>query len=155
MSKTPSKKERTRIPIGNIHFGEVNPATILYTLKYMSKPKTITKHDTRNPEFSLMSKGLGLSYLSKQMVHWHKADTENRAYLNFNGGHKTSMPRYYREKIYSTKDKDAISLKRSTDQSTKAARLQIPDLHAYERDKAQAKARAYHKMHNQPKKRKI
>lgn len=46
---------------GNVHFGDVNGASIGYCLKYMQKPKQTGKHanDDRLPEFSLMSKGLG------------------------------------------------------------------------------------------------
>lgn len=44
--------------IGAIHYGEVNEASVGYTLKYMDKPRTIPLHrnDDRQPEFSLMSK---------------------------------------------------------------------------------------------------
>ena len=47
-------------PHGTIHYGNVSPASVGYTLKYMSKPKTVPayKGDDRLPEFSLMSKDL-------------------------------------------------------------------------------------------------
>lgn len=45
---------------GQVHYGEVNEASIGYTLKYISKPSRIPEHqnDDRLPEFALMSKGL-------------------------------------------------------------------------------------------------
>lgn len=47
--------------IGSIHYGAVNGASVGYTLKYMSKQGKIPMHknDDRQPEFSLMSKGIG------------------------------------------------------------------------------------------------
>lgn len=89
-------------PIGDIHFGDVNEASVGYTLKYMCKPRTIPLHqnDDRLPEFSLMSKGLGANYLTPQMIDWHHADLLERMYLNIPGGKKISMPRYYKDKIY-------------------------------------------------------
>ncbi|QCS36950.1 replication initiation protein [Tortoise microvirus 32] len=46
--------------LGSVHYGEVNEASVGYTLKYMCKPARIPLHanDDRQPEFSLMSKGL-------------------------------------------------------------------------------------------------
>lgn len=43
---------------GQVHYGQVSGASVGYTLKYMSKPKTIPLHknDDRQPEFALMSK---------------------------------------------------------------------------------------------------
>lgn len=34
------------------------------------------------------------------MQNWHKADLENRMYVNIDGGKKIAMPRYYKQKIY-------------------------------------------------------
>lgn len=45
---------------GQIHYGQVNGASIGYSLKYICKPGKVPKHanDDRLPEFALMSKGL-------------------------------------------------------------------------------------------------
>lgn len=55
--------------LGDVHFGQVNEASIGYTLKYLHKPPTITKKkplkDDRIPEFQLMSKELGKNYLGE------------------------------------------------------------------------------------------
>jgi len=58
------------LPLGYIHYGDVNEASIAYTLKYLCKPKKISKDDKtgRTAEFSLMSKGLGKAYTTKSMV---------------------------------------------------------------------------------------
>lgn len=100
-----------RIPLGSIFIGEVSEASIGYTLKYMTKKGKIPIHynDDRLKEFSLMSKGLGSNYLTKQMIKWHKNDLEKRMYCNLKDGKKIAMPRYYKDKIYNKFDKFMIS----------------------------------------------
>lgn len=46
--------------LGQVHYGTVTPASVGYTLKYISKGGEVPKHknDDRVPEFSLMSKDL-------------------------------------------------------------------------------------------------
>lgn len=87
---------------GSIYFGDVSGASIGYVLKYMTKFKSIPEHknDDRIPEFSLMSKGLGLNYLTDRMKEWHLNDLENRCYVTVDGNKKIAMPRYYKNKIY-------------------------------------------------------
>lgn len=92
-------------PIGDVHFGDVREASIGYVLKYISKDRRRRKHarDDRMPEFATMSKGLGLNYISPAIVRWHKEDLLERMYcvVPNSGGKKISMPRYYKDKIYS------------------------------------------------------
>lgn len=97
--------------IGNIFVGNVQGASIGYTLKYISKEKKIPQHknDDRVKEFSLMSKGLGLNYLSQKMETWHKADLLNRMYIPIEDGKKIAMPRYYKDKIYNEQQKQLIA----------------------------------------------
>lgn len=93
--------------LGEVHVGDVTPASIDYTLKYMCKPSRVPLHrnDTRIPEFSLMSKGLGLSYLTSEVIEWHNANVE-RAYIVRPGGVKISIPRYYKNRIFSDEVRD-------------------------------------------------
>lgn len=97
-------------PIGHITIGKVSEASVGYTMKYISKASRVPVHrnDDRTPEFSLMSKGLGETYLSKAMVHWHKSDIENRQYCMLKDGKKISMPRYYRNKILNQTEMDEL-----------------------------------------------
>ena len=99
------------VPYGSIFIGEVNEATIGYTIKYMQKPGKIPKHqnDDRLKEFSLMSKCLGANYISNNMVKWHKNDLLNRMYVPLVEGKKIAMPRYYKNKIYSETQKLLIN----------------------------------------------
>lgn len=95
---------------GSVHFGTVTGASVGYTLKYISKPSKIPLHvnDDRQREFALMSKGLGVGYLSPAMDAWHKADLENRMYCVLPGGQKITMPRYYKCKLYDDAEKEKI-----------------------------------------------
>jgi len=97
--------------IGHIHIGQVNDASIGYTLKYMTKTGKIPVHknDDRQKEFSLMSKGLGNNYLTKAMIHWHKNNLLERMYVPIKDGKKIAMPRYYKDKIYNEIEKMQVS----------------------------------------------
>lgn len=97
---------------GHIHYGTVEGASIGYTLKYISKGKTVPRHakDDRQPEFALMSKGLGKNYLTDAMIAWHKKDLQNRMYCTIEDGKKISMPRYYKQKIYHEEQRKAIGV---------------------------------------------
>ncbi|WNK13142.1 MAG: replication initiator protein [Microvirus sp.] len=79
-------------------------ASIGYCLMYMDTPKTrrvpMYEGDDRQPLFAHMSLGLGASYLTPDMIAWHRADLENRLYIPLKDGNKASMPRYYKNRIY-------------------------------------------------------
>lgn len=96
---------------GRVHYGEVTSASIRYTLDYMSKPKIIPVYDgdDRQPEFSLMSKGLGAGYLSEKMIKWHHDSMMERMYVNIEDGKKVAMPRYYKQRIYKWWDINMIN----------------------------------------------
>lgn len=94
-------------PLGLVHLGQVTEASIGYTLKYLCKQQNAYKNKAK--EFSLMSKGLGTNYLTKQMINWHKDDLINRMYVPLMDGKKIAMPRYYKEKIYSELEREIIS----------------------------------------------
>lgn len=87
---------------GITDIGTVTDASIAYTCKYIDKPHVIPVHrnDDRIKEFSLMSQGLGKSYIEdSDNVKWHKDDLR-RNYVVKKGGIKVAMPRYYRKKIF-------------------------------------------------------
>lgn len=104
------KKKQERIPIGSIHYGTVSDASVGYTLKYISKGKTVPSHknDDRIKEFSLMSKKLGINYLKDNIIKWHKKDLLNRMYVLLLDGKKASMPRYYKERIYTWQEQSNL-----------------------------------------------
>lgn len=97
--------------LGHVHYGEITGASVGYTLKYIAKEKRVPMHknDDRQPEFALMSKGLGDNYLDGKCVKWHHADLENRMYLALEDGRRIAMPRYYKEKIYVDSERMVIN----------------------------------------------
>lgn len=96
--------------MGQVHYGTVSEASVGYTLKYMEKLSKIPLHknDDRTKEFSLMSKGLGKSYMSEKAIQWHKNDLENRMYCNIKDNKKITMPRYYKDKIYNSDERGQL-----------------------------------------------
>lgn len=97
--------------IGEIYFGEVNETTIGYVLKYLEKGRAARLKKGRNPEFSIMSKGLGSDYLTQNMVNYHHSNPAEKAYITGKNGKKLSMPRYYKDKIFDENQKNLIALK--------------------------------------------
>lgn len=97
--------------LGHCHVGELNERTIAYTLKYISKPSQIPmfQKDDRVKEFSMMSRGIGLNYLTPQTVQWHQAN--KFSFVVLNGGHKQCLPRYYRDRIFTEQERLDISAK--------------------------------------------
>lgn len=98
--------------IGYIHTGDVTKASVGYTLKYISKIGKIPlfERDDRLPEFSVMSKGLGKNYLTKNMIKYHRTDLLNKMFITIEDGKKIALPRYYKDKIYQPMEKQWIGL---------------------------------------------
>lgn len=105
---------------GHIAVDPCNMATIHYTTKYLQKgtwkPDEYVDEDTgeiytddRYREFSLMSKKMGLTYLTTEMTRYHK--DQLIGCITQKGGYKTAMPRYFKEKIF-TKDERGIIAER-------------------------------------------
>lgn len=93
---------------GIVHVGtETRADAMAYCTKYIDKPryKKQFERDDRAPEFSVMSKGLGLSYVTQEIVDYHRADP-NRFYVSKLGGYKIAMPRYYRNLIWSKEEQE-------------------------------------------------
>lgn len=100
--------------MGFIHYGDkrgVCGASIGYTLKYILKPKDNSgcPDDDSEKEFLLMSQGIGKCYVDAKMVKWHRADMTGRMYCNLLDGKKCSMPRYYKDRIYSKAEREMIA----------------------------------------------
>lgn len=91
---------------GTPHFGDVNGASIRYVTNYINKSKGLNP-DGVQPEFALMSKGLGKSYLTTEMRTWHEQHYAN--YVILPNGVRQALPRYYRDKIFTDSDKKYIS----------------------------------------------
>lgn len=95
---------------GHTHFGNVTDASIYYTLKYAHKslykrrPKDRDEDDDRVKERALMSKGLGMSFITPEMFDYFQDDVTRP--VTKLGGQKIALPRYYRDKIFSEEQKE-------------------------------------------------
>lgn len=98
--------------MGIVYPGSVREASVGYCLKYINKGRTVPAHrrDDRQPEFQLVSKGLGANYLTPRMIAWHQADPVNRVYAPMEDGKKAHLPRYLRERIFTDDQKQQIKL---------------------------------------------
>lgn len=126
--------------IGHVHIGSLTGASVGYTLKYLSKHSDVSFYndaDDRIPEFALMSKGLGAGYITASMIRWHYADLQNRMFCNLQDGKKVSMPRYYKQKIYSPEQRQAVAAQARKNQLLEYDRI-IQDNPYYERDHAES-----------------
>ena len=96
---------------GFIQIDNNNLKTIQYVAGYVTKGsfERLNNQDDRLPDFSLMSKGLGANYLTPQMIDYYRK--RQVACIVKEEGKIISMPRYYREKIFSKKELQAINKK--------------------------------------------
>ena len=72
------------------------------------------------------------------MIKWHKDDLENRMYCVLRDGKKISMPRYYKDKMYTELDKKKLANK------YKWQTLKEPEIDS--REKVQNDLAAFRKM---------
>ncbi len=102
--------EANSVDLGIVHIGTVTGASIGYTLKYMAKGKRVPEHgrDDRVPEFAMMSKRLGKSYLDKDVTSYHRKG--NVMFLRNPDGFTISMPRYYKEKLWTKQERRKLAL---------------------------------------------
>lgn len=124
---------KTKKEIGEVHFGDVTGASIGYVLKYMQKEPRIPMHrnDDRCPEFALMSKRLGDNYMTDRIKKWHKSDLPNRMYINLEDGKKATMPRYYKDKIYSDEERKVIAVQQKLEAEKKKCEKEVKGWEKY------------------------
>lgn len=89
--------------LGAVHIVKANQATINYLMKYLDKGLGKKQNWKRHPEYNTMSEGIGESYLDKH-TDWHRRNIDI-LYVSNDKGIRIPMPRYYREQLFSDKDK--------------------------------------------------
>ena len=92
---------------GNIKIGTVTPKSINYVTKYLISDQEDTT--TKQKPFSFMSNKIGENYLTSnhKMIKNLKQD-----YAINSNGQKTRLPRYYKDKIFNIKEREAIREKK-------------------------------------------
>jgi len=94
---------------GHVTVGTISGASVGYVMKYISEPvKNFRINDDRLRPFSVMSNGLGIAYLNQKSFNWHHEDMLNRMYVNVGDGKKATMPRFYKDRFYCKKEREAI-----------------------------------------------
>jgi hypothetical protein len=88
---------------GYKYVGRAQKESINYCTSYVIAKKRFGGHKFA-PPFSIMSKGLGLSYINNQIIQFHNERKET--IITLPSGEKYNMPQYLREKIF--KDKNII-----------------------------------------------
>lgn len=113
---------------GNVTLGEVNEATIAYTLTYMITKSGINKkhkRDDRVKEYSVMSKGIGQKYIEGENVkQFYKSNPLNMSILQEDGT-RIGLPKYYRDKLFDDKQK--------SEQAHHVQNVILPELEARDR----------------------
>lgn len=106
-------KFEDRGSMGHVTVGKFHGGSVGYALKYITKEKDDKigwkLHDDRVCEFSCNSRGLGANYLESKLPAWHKEDLHNRMYVTLSDGLIATMPRYYKERIYTIEERCRIS----------------------------------------------
>ncbi len=93
---------------GFIKVSKVKPSRIKYVTKYSTKFfDTLTDEQKeillkKNCEFRLMSKGLGISFLSQQQIDYYRNNPDKLTLVLEDI--RYYLPRYYRDKIFDTND---------------------------------------------------
>lgn len=95
---------------GEIYKGDVEDASIAYTLKYMQKEEQWWRGNWFDGEsqFSVSSKHLGKNYLDEKIISWHNSDLSK--HYSPKGNYKVPLSRYYREKIYDSQKLEELRL---------------------------------------------
>lgn len=105
----PPEKLQAQWYNGHIQFGVLTMASAMYTLKYIIQPKQKQEDEVdcfgRNVPGvertrAQFSKGLGLDYLDRATYNYHTQDYDNPEMFVIMNGQKVSLPRYYRNKIF-------------------------------------------------------
>ncbi len=106
---------------GFVYVGQITDASIHYTTSYIIN-KSYQQEGVDSP-FSIMSRkpGIGYNYL-KDAEKWHK---ENKNFFVVNeGGFKQRLPRYYKEKIFISLEKEINNIKSQLDYDNKEKKFQ-------------------------------
>lgn len=95
-----------KVPIGKVDIGTVEPGSMRYVTGYIEKRIGIPQsdYDDRMPEFSLMSKNMGLYFID----HVASFNTLNQVGYTVLNGKKYNLSRYYKNKIFKDYEKAII-----------------------------------------------
>lgn len=90
--------------LGNITVTQLSIRRIVYTTKYHVNKTAYP--EGAEPSFALMSKGIGKNYIEEKKK-FHDGRVKNSYYQYYE--YKKKLPRYYKNKLYSEKERKEIS----------------------------------------------
>lgn len=137
---------------GNARCDQVTPASIRYVTGYICKPSIVDArdpNDDRQKEKAFISKGLGLNYLSDELINYHR-DGAN-SFTTMPGGVKQPLPRYFRDRLFTPEERSEMNEKTYARMEAKR-RKEIeacPRPELYEENRRAAIAAAMEKYHSQ------
>lgn len=93
---------------GHVHVGDVTGASMAYVTGYLQKhiSREENESDDREKEKSFMSKGIGHNYITPARSKYYKRKL--KPFLTIEGGQKLSLPRYYKDKIFTEEEKTIL-----------------------------------------------
>lgn len=94
---------------GHVHIGDVTKQSINYVTHYVFEKrenKPLNEYYQRKNEFSLSSINLGEEYLQNKKYH-----VDNKTFLALVNGHTYSLPKYYKDKMFTQNEKNTINKK--------------------------------------------
>lgn len=104
------KDHKKKYKLGNLDWGQVTPASIHYVTGYVMNQKK--DNDIQMPQFAIMSKGVGKSYIEdNKYYHAGKTMESEGNFFVKNDGYKQSIPRYYKDMVFSIKKREKYNEK--------------------------------------------
>lgn len=94
---------------GTVHFGTLEMASAMYTLKYIIQPKQSALENGLEKTRAQFSKGLGLAYLDSRTYDYHTLDYEDPNFHSYIDGVRVGLPKYYRDKIFTKYQKSVLA----------------------------------------------
>lgn len=128
--------------LGNVFIGNIEDASIHYVTKYVIN--RMDHSSDRAPPFSTQSRrpGIGAEYL-KTHTKYHKDGQFNYVTMS---GFKSSLPRYYRDRIFTDSEKEILREKSLGDQDA-SFRKELDRLQRLHADPYSAYAERVHAMY--------
>lgn len=102
-----SEKINNTWNLGHVDVKPINMARIRYVTKYITKKAYFKPALDDFPEFSLMSKGMGINYLTKAAIKHHKESLSG--VITLKSGVLQPLPRYFKEKIFTKAERQKIA----------------------------------------------
>lgn len=84
---------------GAVHFGQLEMASAMYTLKYIIQPRQKQMRGIERTR-AQFSRGIGLGFLTTAMYNYLTFDYDNPKMVVTIEGNQVALPRYFKHKIY-------------------------------------------------------